>query len=436
MKKIILLGIICQLLFGCGDDDIKQEKKQTPELKIEKIIFKNENDYSLKDSKGNKYFFPNLITNGESSKTSVVLFVKEYFNDNSRIDTHRVNGVGYGGISYTSSVFMSKQFFQIDDKTNEVYLGGDIKSDNGELQFDSTFIPQYNQHFFITKYTSFGKVDWIRVGGSSMGERGTHNNSEDFKSNIYDIDISNDSLIYFTGYISGNVFSNDAEEFSYLLKCENIDSLNVSRNAIGQSIMITAPSYAYIGALRKKDGSLKSFDAIAGRSYYDMGSANTGLEIKIVDNKLLVKGVFQDDGLFPKTLSDSSNCHVDYKIVKGVGSETKFIAMYNLADNNKLMWVKTFELDKGRFNFGNANFSLVSAKSDGIIVNGNYYTESRKLSLFGHEFKFERGDFVAKINLEGKLIWIKDYDNKDNVSYKRFTEFNDGLYSIGIVTSD
>jgi hypothetical protein len=110
--------------------------------------------------------------------------------------------------------------------------------------------------------------------------------------------------------------------------------------------------------------------------------------------------------------------------------------MYNLADNNKLMWVKTFELDKGRFNFGNANFSLVSAKSDGIIVNGNYYTESRKLSLFGHEFKFERGDFVAKINLEGKLIWIKDYDNKDNVSYKRFTEFNDGLYSIGIVTSD
>ncbi len=435
MKNLIFIISVSCVAFSCGDETnggSLNDVQAKQELETENIYF-TDKYLPLKDIEGNSYFLQPSEQYGEPMFSPTTLFIKQYNKSEiEQFDIHTVEGVQYGGTSYSSSFAMTRNIFEMDTNDGSVYVGGLIKSENGVLIFDSDSVSQYNAHFYLVRYADNGKIKWIRTGESSMGKPGVHDNSEDFKSSILDADISNDSLIYITGYLTGDVYTRDSTDFKYFLDC-----VDYEKNLI-------APSYSFIGAIRKSNGTFKSFDAIIGRSYFDMGSANRGEFVKIIDNKLITSGTFQTEAFFPKTLSDSSNCHNDYLYLKGAGRKSKYLAAYDLTDSNRLLWANTFQFNYGEFDGGGASINVTSVDKGGIIFSGSYNLRgmtidtNQRLSLFGHSFKFLEGNFIGKISLEGELLWMHE-DEKNNISIGEYKKFNSGdghLYSLGLLSSD
>jgi hypothetical protein len=418
------------ILSSCSENKKEKTENDTQKLISEEVEIVAFKDDVTKDKFGNKYQFnvKSLTELTYNSTSNNLLFEKIL--SNSKSEKHIISGVQQGGIGYSGLSFQVDKR-TIDEKNGDIYIVGHSKSDDGTLSFDDFTIPQNFNHFFVTKYSKSGKVSWARVGNSEVVEGLDEKMCSDYTSRILDIDISNDSLIFFTGFISGNVFTNDNNSSSFILKCEE------NRKNVAALI----PSYCIVGAFRKSDGSVKSIDIINGESYYDAESDNKGTQIKIFDNKLILSGSFMNNAEFPNNLSNSSNCNSSYTKIKGYGRYSKFIASYDLNNSGKLQWVKTFDFDFEINDLNRTSINILDIEKDAIYISGHYkisnYKNSKSSKFLGKKLISESSKFIAKLDLKGKLVWYKEYaDTPGYINFSSYSNNSGNLYFYGYVDND
>ncbi len=231
----------------------------------------------------------------------------------------------------------------------------------GNLNINGTNIKSRGySDVLILKYSGGGDILWLEQAGGTWNDNPTG------------LAIDSENSIYIAGMYE---------------KSATFGNTNILQNGAQESGLLRSDTDIFI-AKYNKDGILqwvKTAGGIGNESVTSIAIDGNG--------NLIVVGIYEDVTIFENQTFPS------------VGEQDLFIAKYTSAGN--LMWVKTAG------GFGKDKINSVAADDSGnIYITGSYSTGMR----FGNivlESLVQPDVFVAKYDLNGKVLWVKSFPGDD-----------------------